>query len=323
MESATQVKRSCATEATLLARTPICHEHLALEFASASFPQSNPGQFLLLLCRAADEAAATEIVWPAHGFPSLSGKDLCQSAAYLRRPFSIADQWTDEAGVTHLSVISHSVGPGTRWLSRLRPGDHVNVTGPLGRGFHAPSNDVSAILIGGGVGIAPLLYLARWLHEAEHEAVTAIFGARRRELLPLRLLGEPAQDMTPTACVELPGQAPYPAIIASDDGSIGLRGVVTDALRACCARSGKRAVVFACGPDAMLRAVATLTRELGLSCQLCIERNMGCGMGACQSCVVRNRAPGDARGWRWALACQDGPVFQRDELLDYDPAPSA
>jgi dihydroorotate dehydrogenase electron transfer subunit len=67
----------------------------------------------------------------------------------------------------------------------------------------------------------------------------------------------------------------------------------------------------------MLKAVAQLTRELGLPCQLCVERNMGCGVGTCLSCVVRRRDARRPEGWSWALACTDGPVFERDELLDY------
>ena len=307
----------------VLACNPLCHDHVGIELAVTAFPSSNPGQFLQLRCCDSDAAATEELDWPPDGLPSLTGADIKDKAAYLPRPFSIADHWMAVDGMTRLYVISHAVGPGTRWLSELQPGDGLTVTGPLGRGFRLPPTGTPIVLIGGGVGIPPLLYLARRLHEGGYTDVTAVFGARRRELLPLRLVNEPATDGTPTACVELPGPAEYPAIITSDDGSIGTRGFVTDALLAHHDRSRQRSMVFACGPEAMLRAVADLTRDLDLPCQLCIERNMGCGMGTCQSCVVRARDAGRSTGWRWALACQDGPVFERDELLDYDPAPSA
>jgi dihydroorotate dehydrogenase electron transfer subunit len=112
--------------------------------------------------------------------------------------------------------------------------------------------------------------------------------------------------------------------MATDDGSVGWRGSAVDALRAWHARHGRGdrpAAVFTCGPEAMLKAVARTTRALGLSCQLCIERKMGCGLGTCLSCVVRVRDTSQAMGWRWALACQDGPVFDRDDLLDYAVVP--
>lgn len=174
--------------------------------------------------------------------------------------------------------------------------------------------------MGGGVGIPPLLYLARRLHELGRPNVTAIFGATTHDLLPVRLIRQPAADGEPTTCVEWPDAVDIPTVITSDDGSVGLRGTVADALRQWQAHHGVEhspATGCACGPDAMLKAVARLTRELGLDCQLCIERNMSCGMGTCLSCVVRVLDERAHAGWRWALACSDGPVFQRDELLDY------
>jgi len=150
--------------------------------------------------------------------------------------------------------------------------------------------------------------------------VTVFFGARSGARLPVELTGTPATEPTPVACALLPGEATYPAVVTTDDGSLGFRGSVTDALRQWAQRrqaAEKGTLVCACGPEAMLREVARITRELGFACQLCIERHMGCGLGTCLSCVVRVRDAGDPRGWRWALACQEGPVFQRDDLLDY------
>ncbi len=326
MNGTTTAGKRCAAEASVIRRATPCAEHVLLELAARDFPSSMPGQFLQLLCRADSARPASVCEWPPDGFPSIKDASFAQREAYLRRPLSIADRWTTPDGVAHLCVVSRAVGVGTQWLEGLRVGDTVSVTGPLGRGFRAAERDEPVVLVGGGVGIPPLLYLTRSLHESGHRDVTVIFGATTRDLLPVQLGQEPARDGVPRVCVDLPGQAAYRAAITSDDGTIGLPGVVTDALqrwhesRSPLKRGG---TVYACGPDGMLRAVALLTRELGLDCQLCIERQMGCGVGTCLSCVVRLRAPDQPEGWRWGLTCSDGPVFERDDLLDYMGGDSA
>jgi len=310
----------CAVDARVVRCAPVCRAHVMMELMLPTFPASEPGQFVQLLCSDACAAEPATREWSADGFPSISDEEFAGPRPFLRRPFSIADRWTAPDGSAHLCVLSRTVGVGTRWLERLQPGDILNLTGPLGRGFRLPPPNVALVLVGGGVGIPPFLYLARRLHELGRQDVTAIFGVTTRALLPLRLLDEPAADGTPQACIELPGPARFPAIVTTDDGTLGLRGVVTDALRAWQSRrvNGKTPpMVLACGPVAMLRAVARLTAQLGLQCQLCVERNMGCGIGTCLSCVVRVRDAQREAGWRWALACVDGPVFPRDELLDY------
>jgi dihydroorotate dehydrogenase electron transfer subunit len=312
--------RVAALETHVVGSSAPCREHVALEFVADCFPSSTPGQFLQLQCAGAAGGSPRSVQSPQCANPTLSVTD----QAFLRRPFSIADQWKDAAGRTHLMVISRTVGRGTAWLESLRPGDVLNVTGPLGRGFQIPEQETPLVLVGGGVGIPPLLYLARRLHELGRREVCIIFGAMRRDLLPVALRSEPPQDGGAARCVILPGGADYPATVTSDDGSVGMRGVVTDALAAWHSQVRPSAAqIFACGPELMLKAVAAMTRRLGLGCQLCIERNMGCGLGTCLSCVVRRHDRGRAEGWSWALACTDGPVFERDELLDYDlPAAS-
>lgn len=317
----------CARGARVVLREAICREHVWIECALPEFPPSVPGQFLQLLCREEDSAGQEcEQEWPADGFPSLHNADVSEVRPYLRRPFSIADRWDTAAGTTHLVIISRAIGVGTRWLDRLAEGDELNITGPLGRGFRIPALDVPLLLIGGGVGIPPLLYFARQLWAAGHRDVTLVLGALARDLLAVHLVTPPAEDGTPTPCVMLPGGAPYDTIITSDDGSIGMQGRVTTGLARWYDLRGATAsgtLVCACGPEGMLHAVARQTRALGFACQLCIERPMGCGVGTCLSCVVRRRDDHHPAGWRWALACSDGPVFERDELLDYADAERA
>jgi dihydroorotate dehydrogenase electron transfer subunit len=314
----------CAATGRVLRITPLCREHVCVEAAVEGFPDSDPGQFIQILCHDPQPAAPTLHEWPDGGFPSVGDPDFAGRQPFLRRPYSIADQWRAADGTMHVCVISRAVGIGSRWLETLRTGDTLDITGPLGRGFRIPRTDTHLLLIGGGVGIPPLLYLARRLHEQGRNAVTAIFGALTRELFPVRLTDEPRADGTPTRCVALPGGAPYPAIVTTDDGTLGVQGRTTDGLRKWLSEAGadaRGATVLACGPDAMLKALAKMTRALEMDCQLCIERNMGCGIGTCLSCVVRVRDAGRPEGWRWALTCTDGPVFARDILLDYaEPA---
>ncbi len=312
--------RACAALARIISRTAICAEHVSVEFTHAAFPRSEPGQFLQLALADTPESAQAVRDWPAGGFPELAGGDW-QAAAFLRRPFSIADQWIDGSGGTHLVVISRTVGIGTRWLEHVRPGDTLDVTGPLGHGFEVPAEEMPLVLIGGGVGIPPLLYLAKELHARGRRDVTLIFGAMSGALLPVRLAAEPTTDGSARACLQLADQADYGAIITTNDGSLGLRGLVTDGLAAWHAArqsgpSTPAGLVFACGPNPMLSALAQQTRALGLGCQLCIERTMGCGLGTCLSCVVRVRDASRPQGWRWALTCTDGPVFDRDALVE-------
>ncbi len=310
---------ACSVEARVTSVQRVCREHVRIEAALSEFPPSTPGQFLQLLCREA-HAAATDLEreWPADAFPSIQDADFRAPQPYLRRPFSIADRYCAADGTTRLGVISRTVGVGTAWLERLRVGDVLNLTGPLGRGFRVPPAPRPLLLIGGGVGIPPLLYLARELHARAHPEAYLVLGAVHADLLPVELADAPDPLGRPRPCVALPGGAAYPAVITTDDGSLGLRGRVTDALPALADQlAGPTPLVLACGPDGMLRAVAEQTRTRGWNCQLCIERNMGCGTGTCLSCVVRRRS-GAAADWHWALACRDGPVFDRDELPDYD-----
>jgi dihydroorotate dehydrogenase electron transfer subunit len=304
----------------VLSTVPICHEHARIELILNQFPPSRPGQFLQILCHASDEPMPRSFDWSDDGRPMrLESVDWIEGTTFLRRPFSIGDRWEDESGRTHLVIISRNVGPGTAWLERIVAGDVLDVTGPLGHGFRLPNDERPMFLIGGGVGIPPLLYLSRVLNEAGKRDVTMIFGALRGELLPVRLTDEPARDGSPRPCVAIGDGGGYPTSVSTDDGSRGVRGVVTDVLRIVATQAGKRApaaTVFACGPEKMLRAVAAMTQELGWDCQLCIERKMGCGLGTCLSCIVRVRAPEHESGWRWALTCKDGPVFDRDELME-------
>lgn len=308
----------CAVDAIVSEIVPICAEHIAITIDIDDFVDTQPGQFLQLICHASDQRTRSRS-WRSDECPSPQ-QTADSPRAFLRRPFSIADHTCDDAGKSRITIISRAVGVGTRYLSQLRKADVLNITGPIGTAFRIPDHDPPLVLVGGGVGIPPLLYLARRLFERGHTHVTLFFGATRAEHLPLRLFASPDTDGRPLPCATLPGGAPFPTVVTTDDGSIGVRGVVTDALARWhdSFQSGAtRPIVYACGPEGMLHAVSDFSRRWRLPCQLCIERYMGCGLGTCLSCVVRVSDASRAASWRWALACQEGPVMDREVLCAF------
>lgn len=307
--------RLIATDACVMRIEHICREHVRIELAACGFPASTPGQFLELRCNQEFESWQRAHTWSEGRFPTFSDPSWQGRVPYLRRPFSIADQF-ESNGETTVAVISRKIGPGTEFLDGLRANATVNISGPLGIGFRIPEVGRPLLLIGGGVGIPPLLYLSRVLWARGHRDVHVIFGAMSRDLFPVALRNEPARASEMSACLELPGNAAFGATVTTDDGTLGLRGRVTDAVSKLSSQL-KSPLVFACGPDRMLHALSRQTRELGWDCQLCIEKNMGCGVGTCLSCVTRVVDSAKPNGWRWALTCSDGPVFDRDQLVEY------
>jgi dihydroorotate dehydrogenase electron transfer subunit len=220
----------------------------------------------------------------------------------LRRPFSIMDV-TPEQDSFRLFV--KAIGLGTRGLTDLAVGDTALCLGPLGTPFAAPSREAEPVLVAGGYGIAPLLLFS-------HEL-------RRQQLSP-RLFygGRTESDLALRARVEALG---FPHHLATDDGSVGERGRVTEPLERYLDASRRPAALFACGPDAMLRAVATIAERRGLPAQVSLDPWMGCGFGVCLSCVVRIQRRGEERG-RYRCACTEGPVFDAADVVWPDEAVS-
>jgi dihydroorotate dehydrogenase electron transfer subunit len=202
---------------------------------------------------------------------------------YLPRAFSVARSAGGEA-----HFLLEDVGPGTRRLCELRQGDRLWAAGPLGRGFTAPGDGRRAILAGGGVGIAPLAIL----QDALSDSATVLLGFRD---------GSRAQG---AALLR-------DAHIATDDGSAGHHGLLTDLLERELQRDS-HAVVYACGPAPMLEAVRAMCAARGVPAQLALEAGMACGFGACFGCVVPRRGGGFLR------VCVDGPVVDAAELERID-----
>ena len=207
--------------------------------------------------------------------------DLALPEFYLRRPISISDALPDGV-VLYYKV----VGEGTRAMSTMSPGSRLELLLPLGSGFHPEKCDKAALLIGGGLGVAPLYLLAKELL-AQGKQATAVLGFNKADEICLadefRALG-------------------IPVLIATMDGSVGTKGFVTDAIAAAKPAFDR---YYACGPLPMLKAVC---KTLDAAGEISLEERMGCGAGFCYGCTVQT-ANGPRR------VCADGPVFDKEEVL--------
>jgi dihydroorotate dehydrogenase electron transfer subunit len=216
----------------------------------------------------------------------------------LRRPFSVFEVLKHDRRIVGLSLLSKRIGPSTTLLFDARPGDHVQCLGPLGRPFAAVSQPDEAWLVAGGVGLAPFATLSEALR-AKDVRVKLYYGARRaEELFYVDTFEKVGVEVT----------------LATEDGSRGDRGRVTAPLeRDLKSHTGPANIMmYACGPEPMLAAVAKLSATYGCPCQVSVERVMGCGVGGCYSCVIPTRTPGS--GWHHVRSCIAGPVFRSDEI---------
>lgn len=314
------------------ANVPLCRDHYRLVLGLPEFPATEPGQFIQVSCRDVNDDgwSERELEWPDGGSPRMVGSDIAAPIAVLRRPFSLAGRRNLPGGAgVELDVIHRVVGIGTDWLARRRAGDAIDILGPLGNRFPLPPDGAAALLVGGGVGIPPMLYLAEKL--AGLSAV-AFCGALTRDLLPLTIKPDApipgADSAEPIHAIEEFSRHGHRSVITTDDGSYGFRGYVTQALEGyldqSAIRNPKSAIaptVYTCGPEPMMKRVAEIAAARGLECQVAVERAMACGMGTCQSCCIKVRKPDPARpplvgrDWCYRLACTDGPVFPGAELL--------
>ena len=305
--------------AETLANERLCDEHYLLRLALPAFPPTVPGQFVQVQCRPPTPHAPPQAAdWPADRPPQLTHADLRTPEPLLRRPFSLAGRRDAPGGAVELEIIYRVVGSGTGWLERLGAAAPVSVLGPLGNGFAVREDKPAAVLVGGGVGIPPMIYLGQAL-SGRGKRVKAFCGVRSGHLLPLRLTGEAeASELgSPTLCAAEFAAHGIETAIATDDGSLGWKGFAPGAFEQWLAGQDAAAaelVVYACGPEPMMRAVGAMCTARGIECQLALERHMGCGMGTCQSCVVKVRTD-DEQGWRYRLVCTDGPVFDAASIV--------
>jgi dihydroorotate dehydrogenase electron transfer subunit len=223
------------------------------------------------------------------------------STPLLRRPFSVFEILHTDGPASGLTLLSKRIGVTTQMLFDAVEGDVVSCLGPLGRPFSAVTPPTEAWMVAGGVGLAPFATLTEVLH-ARGTSASLFYGARSaRDLFYL--------DWFRDRGVRL--------LLATEDGSLGDRGRVTmpleHELQAAAVAGGHDIMIFACGPEPMLEAVAHLATRYGRPSEVSVERVMGCGLGGCYSCVIPVRD--GPKGHHYVRSCLAGPVFSGAEIV--------
>lgn len=252
--------------ATLIRYEQLSEDNIRLTLQSENIAAAaKPGQFVMIR--------------------TATGKD-----PILRRPFSIHQ--TSSGG--RIQILFKVTGRGTGLLAHSKVGEQLNLLGPLGHGFDI-RKDRPACLVGGGMGIAPILFLAKRISRIKNnaESDTIIFGGRTRmEVEPL------APDFEQIGMRFMP---------ATDDGSYGKQGFVTEIIQKL--KLPQETVVYGCGPEAMMKQLNIYCKVKKMECQVSVESVMACGMGACLGCNI------PARDGHYVHVCYEGPVFNAKELV--------
>lgn len=226
----------------------------------------------------------------AHTFPRFEAGQFAQimpplNATFLRRPISICD--VDESDRL-LKLLVRRAGEGSRAIANVSIGDSLDIISPLGNGFSLNVESRDVLLVGGGVGVAPLVLLGRKLRDMGI-APRFLLGGRSQEHI---LLGDTFASL---------GEC----FFTTDDGSCGHKGVVTD--HPIWSQISPSTVIYCCGPVPMMKAVAAKARQIGASCEVSLENMMACGLGACLCCVEKT-VKGNV------CVCTEGPVFNINQL---------
>jgi dihydroorotate dehydrogenase electron transfer subunit len=286
---------------------------LRLEFSANgawAFADFQPGQF-------------AELDLSGTALPSVENipenlLDAAERKILLRRPFSFTDV-TAEKNKTFADLLYCVVGPATLRMTTLSAGNSLSVIGPLGNGFSIPDGKKTALLVAGGMGVPPLLHLAKVLTADSHTTrieVIAFAGAKTATELPFESrLDEISQQLG----FSIPEFARYgiESLVATDDGSAGYHGFVTDCLAEWLGRSrldSNSTIIYCCGPEPMLARVAEIAKDKNIDCQLSLERRMACGIGLCQSCAVECKVR-NSNETIYKMCCKDGPVFDSREVV--------
>jgi dihydroorotate dehydrogenase electron transfer subunit len=269
---------------TVVENVPVARDTYRLRFACPEIArQIVPGQFVML---------------------RLAG---CNDPL-LGRPLALYDVTPNEAGEPHwVDVVYLTVGKMTRLLPEFRAGSRLEVWGPLGNGF-PPTPTEHLVMVAGGIGQTPFLTLAREClgrcvygapprSVARAQKMTLCYGVRSQEYL---------------ACVDDFRRLGIDVQLATDDGSEGHRGLVTELIRPVVEQSPSACRIVCCGPEPMMEATARIARQLSVPCQLSLESPMACGVGICFSCVKKIRD--GSGGWDYRRTCVEGPVFEADDV---------
>lgn len=240
-----------------------------------------PGQFLMLRA------------WSKEGYDPL-----------LNRPFGIYKVIGEEEGI---EILYKAVGRGTRIMAEIKPGEDIEILGPLGNGFPILKDWQEIFIVSGGVGIAPFYHLIWWIREKKglYPAITLYHGGKGKD------------DMV---CVDDFKALSIGLRLATEDGEVGLKGLIGKYFKNDITEGIRPSVIFACGPKGMLKEVAKVAIENGILCYVSIDRVMGCGIGTCLGCVVKTRRCKDMEregglGWGYSRVCVEGPVFDARDII--------
>jgi dihydroorotate dehydrogenase electron transfer subunit len=281
---------------------------IALEEATILSHQAFDGEQFILRVDA-PEIAATAL-------PGSFAHIQCDRSKPLRRPISIMRASTSEGWVDFLYK---AVGEGTRLLSQRQPGEQLSILGPIGVPFKPSPDRPRPLLIGGGVGMPPMVFVAESLHDRPEFNPFVILGSE----VPFPFPSRPSQILVPGIPAEVIGCMPLlddwgiPSRLASLQGYPGcFEGYVTDLARAWLDTLDEEArsevEIFSCGPHPMLEAVAALARQYDIPCQVSLEEFMACGVGGCAGCVVSVETES---GQAMKRVCVDGPVFDARQVF--------
>jgi len=230
----------------------------------------------------------------------------------LGRPLALYDVVADDTGAARaVDIVYLVIGRMTSRLARLRPGDELEVWGPLGNGF-PPQQTEHLVMVAGGIGQTPMLALGR-----EHLGERC-YGDPPRAVEPCRVtLCYGARSAEYLAGVDDFRDAGIDVRLATEDGSAGHRGRVTELIEPAVGSSPESCRIVCCGPEPMMEATAREARRLGVPCQVSLETPMACGVGICFSCVAKVRNDSGV-GWDYRRTCVEGPVFDADRVV-FDP----
>jgi len=263
----------------ILTNREVAKDHFVMSLAVPDdFQEVLPGQFIMIRVKGRE-------------FP------------FLARPFSVYSIYSLQKMII-IEILYQVVGKGTIILSRLRKDDELSILGPLGRGFDIVPDRKKIALVAGGIGVAPLSFLAEYLGRQasgsqEDWEIVSYMGAKNSELLIDRRRLE-------NVCSRV--------MISTDDGSDGYHGTVTDLFKEDI-RSYKYddLMVYSCGPYPMMKRMAEILKEHSIPCQVSVEERMACGVGACLGCTVRTDTQKEDH--LYMRVCKDGPVFDIDTII--------
>jgi dihydroorotate dehydrogenase electron transfer subunit len=306
-----RTKRECS--AVVLSNKQIGKHfyRIGLQFndeAAEAFALTRPGQFAQL--------DLSTISLPAHTLISEDLADSSKRNIILRRPFSFCNVTVKDKS-TYVEILYCVVGPASIRMTALSPKDEVNVIGPLGNGFWIPENKKQAILLAGGMGSPPLEHLAQFLTAEHPDIMVQVFvGAKTVNDLPFEKKSDKIAEGLGFTLKEFTRYG-IESKIATDDGSAGFAGAVTDYFQKWLSETHlkkEETIIYSCGPEAMLASVADIAQKENIDCQVSVERKMACGIGICQSCAVECKTGGTA-DTVYKLCCKDGPVFDSNQVV--------